>query len=194
LQRGAPPDKPFYDKINQTNMTTTIAPPPKRAILAADLFSPSDTSHLLIRRFKKHHRPVKKPQPPKIKPAKAKLPNGRYFHKVIRGGLKKYVARMKRENEEEKKLRGARKKEAARIEKLLYPKGRAMYSMPAPKHRQIVCSKDIQNLMHIDPRPASRYLTKIRKKIGKKRGGWITLTEFCDNTPFTKEDVIPYLM
>ena len=101
---------------------------------------------------------------------------------------------MKRENEEKKKLRGASKKEAARIEKLLYPKGRPMYSMPAPKHRQVVFAKDIQNIVGLDPRPASRYLTRLRKKLGKPRGGYVTLTEFCDNTSFTKEDVIPYLM
>lgn len=175
-------------------MTTAIAPPKKQAILTADLFSSFNSIVLPIRRLKKYHRLKKKPKPEKIKPAKAKLPNGRYFHKVIRGNLKKYMAQRKRENEQKEKLRGAKKKEAARIEKLLYPKGRPMYSMPAPKHRQIIFAKDVERLTGLDPRAASRYLTRVRKKIGRPRAAWVTLTEFVDNTSFTKEDVIPYLM
>lgn len=175
-------------------MTTTIAPPPKQAILAAEPSGASDTIEILIRRFEKHHRLTKKPKPQKVKPAKAKLPNGRYFRKMQFGNLTKLQAQMKREDEHKKKIRGAKKKEAARIEKVMYPNGRPMYSMPAPKHRQIVGVKDIQRIMHLDPRPAGRFLTKLRKKLGKARGGYVTLSEFCENTPFKKEDVIPYLM
>jgi len=175
-------------------MTTTIEPAPKQAIPIVNLFRTSGPIVLPIRRYKKYHRPRSKPQPAKIKPAKAKLPNGRYFHKVITGGLKKYLAQRKRDDEQKKKVRGAKKKEAARMEKLLYPKGRPMYSMPAPKHRQIVWAKDVEKLTGQNPRAASRYLTKVRKLAGKPRGAFVTLTEFCDNTPFTKEDVIPYLM
>ena len=68
-----------------------------------------------------------------------------------------------------------------------------MASRPAPDYRSIIFPGDICNLMHLDPRPASRYLTRIRKRLGKPRGEIITLKEFCSVTPWTEEEVIPYL-
>lgn len=93
-----------------------------------------------------------------------------------------------------KKIRGARKKEAIRLEKELNPKGRKMYKKPAPEHRSFVCSKDIEKLMHLDPRPARRYLTRVRKLLKKPPREIVTLSEFCKATPWKEEEVIPYLV
>jgi hypothetical protein len=152
---------------------------------------PGSPEATLKTKLKRYHRKEKQPAPPKKKPKKAILPNGKYFHKVAWVSLKKLAKADKREGR--KKLRGAKKKEAARVYKLMFPKGEPMACKKGPDYFSIIYPGVICKMRDMNPRAASRYLTKIRKKLGKPRGEIITLKEFCKATPFTEEEVIPYL-
>lgn len=160
---------------------------------------------------KRNHRRKKKPKAEKVKPAKAKLPNGWYFWKpehMKRSEFKKmHPGNCK---EPRKKLRGARKKEAAKIawlaeqaeiQKIFEQTGRKlkrlgqkMYCMDPGPHRLIIFTHDLYSIMGMDPRPASRYLTRLRKAKNKPRGSLVTLREFLEYSNLKEEDVIPHLM
>jgi hypothetical protein len=144
-------------------------------------------------RVKKWHRKKAKPKRENHKPAKAILPEGKYFYKIRRGNLKKYLAERRREDDTRKKLRGAKKKEAFRKYRLDNPDGPVYAKKPAPQHSQIVDTKVVARLTKKTIRHSRRYLTRIRKKLGKQKREWVTLSEFCEKTPFKPEDVIPYL-
>ncbi|MET6999498.1 hypothetical protein [Chitinophaga defluvii] len=50
--------------------------------------------------------------------------------------------------------------------------------------RAVVYSKDVEILTGYKGRTARRLLQKIREKHGKKRGGFVTVAEFCEYTGF----------
>jgi hypothetical protein len=62
------------------------------------------------------------------------------------------------------------------------------------RHQERDETKDIERLMHLSPRGARQYRGHIRKALNKKPGEVLTLKEFCDNSPFERNDVIPYLL
>jgi len=157
---------------------------------------PGSVEATLITKLKWYHRKEKKPAPPKKKPKKVKLPNGWYLHfrKVPRVSLKKLDEAERRKGR--KKLRGAWKKEHARCMRMYHvmrPWGEAMACKAGPDYYSVIYVDVICRLKGIDPRAASRYLTRVRKGLNKPRGEIITLREFCSATPFTEEEVIPYL-
>jgi len=98
------------------------------------------------------------------------------------------------EKPDKKKIRGARKKRLIQEEKEKYPLGRPMYKKVAPEHRSFIIPKDIERLMHFTPRNARRYLSRVRKKLKLPPREIVTLKGFCKATPWTEEEVIPYLM
>lgn len=144
-------------------------------------------------RVKKWHRKKAKPKQENHKPAKAILPNGKYFYKRKSKTLRKKLAEMRREGDTRKKLRGASKKEVFRKYRLDNPNGPCYAKKLPPQHSQIIDTKVVARLTKKTIRHSRRYLTRIRKKLGKRNREWITLSEFCEHTPFKPEDVIPYL-
>jgi hypothetical protein len=107
----------------------------------------------------------------------------------------KYKKKKRPYSPKKKKVRGAKKKELLRKEKKEFPLGRRMESRrDVPLYRQVVYPKDVMKLMHLSPRGARQYLARIRKALNKKPGEVLTLKEFCDNSPFERNDVIPYLL
>ena len=114
-----------------------------------------------------------------------------------------------KDKESRKKIRGARKKEAAKIawlaeqaeiQKIFEQTGRKlkrlgtkMFSMPAGPHRLVIYTHDVCSIMGMDRRPATRYLTRLRKKNKKPRGELVTLREFLEYSKLTEEDVVPHL-
>jgi len=170
------------------------------------------STSLMIAPYKnvrKYHR-RKKPKPEKVKPAKAKLPNGWYFRKKFYGKRKDFIKMQPGKNKESrKKLRGARNKEAVRLALLKLQAeldaafgvgrmkarlgGKILYSKPAGPHRLVIFTHDVCSIMGMDPRPAGRYLTRLRKEYKKRRGELVTLEEFLRYSKLAKEDVIPHL-
>lgn len=163
--------------------------------------------------IKKYHRRKKKPKPSKIKPAKAKLPNGDYFIKYA--WEKRSVRRKERSfkrciKESQAKLRGKRKKEAWRQAWLADEKekqmlkeqygivikgrlGKKMYSKPAPPHRLVIYTQDICSIMGFQTRPARDYLTRLRKEKKLPKRSLVTFRDFIDYSGLLPEDVIPHL-
>jgi hypothetical protein len=158
----------------------------------------------------RNHRRKKKPKAEKVKPAKAKLPNGWYFRKpehMKRSEFRKMAPGKCKEPR--KKLRGIRQKQAAKNAwlaeqaeiKLIFEKtgrkmkrlGQKMYCMDPGPHRLIIFPHDLYSIMGLDPRPASRYLTRLRKKLNKPRGSLVTVREFLEHSNLKIEDVIPHL-
>jgi hypothetical protein len=158
----------------------------------------------------RNHRRKKKPKAEKVKPAKATLPNGWYFWKPER--MKRSALRKMNPGkfkEPRKKLRGAKNKEAARLALLKLqaeldkafgvgrmkarPGGKILCCMDPGPHRLIIFTHDLYSIMGMDPRPASRYLTRLRKEKNKPRGSLVTLREFCEYSKLKEEDVIPHL-
>jgi hypothetical protein len=144
-------------------------------------------------RFKKWHRKKAKPKPENPKPAKATLPEGKYFYKIKVQPLKKTIAKRRRQRDTRRKLRGKNKKEAFRQYKINNPMGPVYAKKPAPEHSQIVDTKVVARLTKKTIRYSRRYLTRVRKKLGKANREWVTLSEFCSKTPFKPEEVIPYM-
>jgi hypothetical protein len=159
---------------------------------------------------RRNHRRKKKLKTEKVKPAKAKLPNGWYFRKpehMKRSEFRKMAPG--KSKEPRKKLRGARQKQAAKNAwlaeqaeiKLIFEKtgrklkrlGQKMYCMDPGPHRLIIFPHDLYSILGLDPRPASRYLTRLRKKLNKPRGSLVTVREFLEHSNLKIEDVIPHL-
>lgn len=158
----------------------------------------------------RNHRRKKKPKAQKIKPAKAKLPNGWYFWKperMKRSDFRKmWPGKCK---EPRKKLRGARNKEAVRLALLKLQAeldaafgvgrmkarlgGEILCCMDPEPHRLIIWTHDLYSILGMDPRPASRYLTRLRKEKNKPKRSLVTLREFCEYSKLKEEDVIPHL-
>ncbi|THU32912.1 hypothetical protein FAM09_26030 [Niastella caeni] len=137
-------------------------------------------------RFVRYHRTKAKPAPPKVKPRKAKLPNGKYFEKIK-------LERLEKDKPDKRKLRGAKKKEALRLYKLNNPKGILRASKPAPDYRGIIKPCDLEKFMHLTPRNARRVHSKILKLLGKEKHHLLTVGEFCKHKNIPKEEIIPYL-
>jgi hypothetical protein len=163
------------------------------------LTEPAAESFKSIRR---NHRRKKKPKAEKVKPAKAILPNGWYFGKpehMKRSEFRKMGPG--KSKEPRKKLRGARQKEAARLALLKLQAeldkafgvgrmkarlgGKILACMDPGPHRLIIFTTDLYSIFGMDPRPASRYLSRLRKEKNKPPRSLVTLRE---------EDVIPHLM
>jgi hypothetical protein len=145
-------------------------------------------------RVKKWHRKKAKPKPANHKPAKAILPEGKYFYKKQRRNFKKWEAKKSREEGTRRKRRGAKKKEALRKYRLEFPKGRPYAKKPAPKHRGVIFPGDLERFMHLTPRGARAYLGRVKKKLKKDRDHLVTVQEFCDHKKIPIEDIIPYLL
>ncbi len=159
----------------------------------------------------RNHRRKKKPKAEKVKPAKAILPNGWYFMKpehMKRSEFRKMAPGKCKESR--KKLRGARNKEAVRLELLKLQAeldkafgvgrmkarlgGKILACMDPGPHRLIIFTTDLYSIFGMDPRPASRYLTRLRKEKNKPRRSLVTLREFLEYSKLKEEDVIPHLM
>src|SRR5688572_20585614 len=145
-------------------MRIATTPPGKSTVLNSgtdnSVVSPATKT---LRNLKKYHRRKAKPGPEKVKPRKAKLPDGKYFEKKERLSPKE-KKEMHHEIKNIKKIRGARKKEAVRLYKIEFPNGELMACKDGPPYRSFIVSKDIEKLMHLNPRPARNYLTRVRKK------------------------------
>jgi hypothetical protein len=163
--------------------------------------------------IKKYHRRKKKPKPPKVKPAKAILPDGLYFFK--NAWEKRSVRRKERSykrciKQSRAKLRGKRKKEVRRQAWLAEEKekqmlkeqygivingrlGKKMYSKPASPHRLIIYPEDICSIMGLRPRPAREYLTRLRKEKDLPKRSPVPFRAFIEYTGLLPEDVIPHL-
>lgn len=145
-------------------------------------------------RVKKWHRKKAKPKQENHKPAKAILPEGKYFYKRQMKSLKKTIAARRREGDTRRKLRGAKKKEAFRKYRLDNPDGPCYAKKPAPKHRGIIFPSDLERFLHLNPRGARAYLSRVKKKLGKKREHLVTVEEFCSYKNIPIESIIPYLL
>ncbi|WP_205514462.1 hypothetical protein [Longitalea arenae] len=153
------------------------------------------------KQLKKYLRKKKKPAPAKER-VKAKLPDGLYFGKenMPKGHVMEFMPfkiwlkkKDKRVQEKKKKLRGARKKEAARLYKLEYPFGEPRASKPAPRHKGIIDTSVLQRFLGTTPRNARKIFNIMKKDMGKKREHLVTVDEYCRHKNIPKEDIIPYL-
>ncbi|WP_207515082.1 hypothetical protein [Longitalea luteola] len=154
------------------------------------------------KRFKRYHRKQKKEAPLKQDRVKVKLPDGLYFRKdqLSKGHVlefmpfKKYFKKKDiKLQEKKKKLRGARKKEAARLYKLKYPLGEPRASRPAPPYRGDIDTSVLQRFHNLSPRSARRRLNTVKKHLGKQRDHVLTVNEYCKHKNIPLEDIIPYL-
>jgi hypothetical protein len=59
--------------------------------------------------------------------------------------------------------------------------------------RICIYAKDVMNITGRKERAARKLLAQIRKKYKKKKGQFITVTEFCEFTGIHVEIVLPYL-
>jgi len=60
-------------------------------------------------------------------------------------------------------------------------------------NRIIIYTKDVMNITGRKEQAAKKLLAQIRKKYNKKRGGFISIDEFCEFTMIKKEIVNPFL-
>jgi hypothetical protein len=172
-----------------------MAPPPPP-------LDPRSPEAKLRARVKRYYRKVRSPylaiakkkkKPYKRDPKKKTYPYGKYFWKkwsVPKNHIELYERKHKRGT---RKIRGARKKEAARLYKLKFPKGKPMACKPGPDYPGIMTPKVIVRFMGFGDRYARRYLTQIKKKLGKEKGHVLTVDEFCEHKGIPKQTIIPYL-
>jgi hypothetical protein len=177
--------------------TRLTAPPSLATVLSKPAAPPTHKSK--PQKLKRLRRKSRKKTTTGGEQPKAKRPDTKWARKPrCMGHSNTYLKRELLDKRDRKKLRGARKKrllqELIEEEKRLHPKGRAMYKKAPPPHRAVVYTSDVQNLMGCDVRPAQRYMNRLRKKLGKPKRELITLEEFVSNTPFTREEVIKYLV
>jgi hypothetical protein len=59
--------------------------------------------------------------------------------------------------------------------------------------RICIYAKDVMNITGRKERAARKLLAQIRKKYKKKKGQFITVSEFCEFTGIQSEIVLPYL-
>jgi hypothetical protein len=59
--------------------------------------------------------------------------------------------------------------------------------------RLVIYAKDVENITGKSPQFARRLLQRMRKKLGKKSDGFITITEFCEHTGLPEDQVIAVL-
>jgi hypothetical protein len=59
--------------------------------------------------------------------------------------------------------------------------------------RTVIYPRDIVNIAGISLLAAQRLLRKIRKAVGKPRGAWVTVKEFCAFCYINEEDIQKYL-
>lgn len=60
-------------------------------------------------------------------------------------------------------------------------------------NRIVIYTKDVMNITGRKERAAKKLLANIRKKYKKKRGGFISVDEFCEYTMLNKESVREFL-
>lgn len=60
-------------------------------------------------------------------------------------------------------------------------------------NRIVIYTKDVMNITGRKERAAKRLMAQIRKKYNKKRGGFISIDEFCEFTMLKKESVSAFL-
>jgi len=61
-------------------------------------------------------------------------------------------------------------------------------------NRIVIYAKDIMNITGRKERAARKLLARIRKKYNKKKGDFLTITEFCEFTGIDKELVKSFLI
>ncbi len=61
-------------------------------------------------------------------------------------------------------------------------------------NRIVIYAKDIMNITGRKERAARKLLARIRKKYNKKKGDFLTITEFCEYTGIDKELVKSFLI
>lgn len=83
------------------------------------------------------------------------------------------------------------KEEEANVRKL-QAKGLLPFAKPAPI--TVIRTRDIRFIMDRGERQATRIMAKLRKKLKKKEGQYISLTEFCTETGLPESDVRHALM
>jgi hypothetical protein len=59
--------------------------------------------------------------------------------------------------------------------------------------RTVIFARDIVNIAGISLHAAQRLLRKIRKAVGKPRGAWVTVKEFCAFCYLNEVDIEKYL-
>ena len=83
------------------------------------------------------------------------------------------------------------KEEEANVRKL-QAKGKLPYAKPAPI--TVIRTRDIMLIMDRGERQAQRIMSKLRKKLKKKKGQYVSITEFCKETGLPENDVRHALM
>lgn len=53
--------------------------------------------------------------------------------------------------------------------------------------------QDVERITGWSPRSVRRFLRVLRKCAGKKRGDILTITDFCNHTGLTEEQVRPFM-
>lgn len=59
--------------------------------------------------------------------------------------------------------------------------------------RIVIYPEDVENLTGWSPRSVRRFFKKIRERAGKKNGDILTVTDFCNQTGLTEEQVRPFM-
>lgn len=60
-------------------------------------------------------------------------------------------------------------------------------------NRIVIYTKDVMNITGRKERAAKKLMAQIRKQYNKKRGGFISIDEFCEFTSLKKESVTVFL-
>ena len=61
-------------------------------------------------------------------------------------------------------------------------------------NRICIYSKDIERITGRKGRTARKLLNEIRKKLGKAKNDFVTVTEFCDHTGLNEDEVRKFLI
>lgn len=59
--------------------------------------------------------------------------------------------------------------------------------------RLVIYARDVENLTGLSPRSARRMIHQVRKELGKRKGQYLTIPEFCAVTGFNQEHVREFL-
>jgi hypothetical protein len=60
-------------------------------------------------------------------------------------------------------------------------------------NRIVIYTKDVMNITGRKERAAKKLMAQMRKQYNKKRGGFISIDEFCEFTSLKKESVSAFL-
>jgi len=60
-------------------------------------------------------------------------------------------------------------------------------------NRIVIYTKDVMNITGRKERAAKKLMAQMRKQYNKKRGGFISVDEFCEFTSLNKESVSAFL-